>query len=466
MPARSVVFNGYRKHDGKGFRDLLPGEYTQMAGRAGRRGKDKVGTVIIAAWNDLPSEGSLRTLLTGTATTLSSQFRLTYNMILNLLRANDLSVEDMIKRSFSEFHMQRAISVGDINSKLAKVQRALAVLEEKRRAKVESIATNSDDYGSMSRGDVKSVFEDISVCYSAIVASEKTLRTVLEGVQERKGSSELRSLLVPGRCVLFRDPRRSSLSIGVLLGDTTGQALHSVTDNRATEGNGNVGPAVSIASARSELTHSLLPAGVTRKGDSDFSLDDRRVWVLTVATSCPSECLRLRTARSDAEGVAVSSGALPYVVQAVPLTHLSILFESKMSSEVCALATFQPVEEPVVNVKTNPGMAGLGGGLLLLPKKKDNDFMIGGTGAGGKKKDKQREGKSGPGGNVAVGADLDPENMYRSIVRHCLGLVACGMYDDGVVAAADIATECKVRDLAFSEDHADWTKAVQTALSS
>lgn len=42
MPARSVVFNGYRKHDGKGFRDLLPGEYTQMAGRAGRRGKDKV----------------------------------------------------------------------------------------------------------------------------------------------------------------------------------------------------------------------------------------------------------------------------------------------------------------------------------------------------------------------------------------------------------------------------------------
>ncbi|CAE7754095.1 SKI2, partial [Symbiodinium microadriaticum] len=133
MPARSVVFNGYRKHDGKGFRDLLPGEYTQMAGRAGRRGKDKVGTVIIAAWNELPPEVSLRTLLTGTATTLSSQFRLTYNMILNLLRANDLSVEDMIKRSFSEFHMQRAISVADINAKLVKCQRLLASLEEKKR---------------------------------------------------------------------------------------------------------------------------------------------------------------------------------------------------------------------------------------------------------------------------------------------------------------------------------------------
>jgi antiviral helicase SKI2 len=41
-PARTVAFHGLRKHDGKSFRQLLPGEYTQMAGRAGRRGLDKV----------------------------------------------------------------------------------------------------------------------------------------------------------------------------------------------------------------------------------------------------------------------------------------------------------------------------------------------------------------------------------------------------------------------------------------
>lgn len=54
MPARSVVFSGLRKPDGKqGFRDLLPGEFTQMAGRAGRRGLDPVGTVILPCFDDI-----------------------------------------------------------------------------------------------------------------------------------------------------------------------------------------------------------------------------------------------------------------------------------------------------------------------------------------------------------------------------------------------------------------------------
>jgi antiviral helicase SKI2 len=54
MPAKCVVFSNIRKHDGRSFRDILPGEYTQMAGRAGRRGLDATGTVIINANDDLP----------------------------------------------------------------------------------------------------------------------------------------------------------------------------------------------------------------------------------------------------------------------------------------------------------------------------------------------------------------------------------------------------------------------------
>lgn len=54
MPARCVVFSSIRKHDGKAFRTLLAGEYTQMSGRAGRRGLDPTGVVIITVGDELP----------------------------------------------------------------------------------------------------------------------------------------------------------------------------------------------------------------------------------------------------------------------------------------------------------------------------------------------------------------------------------------------------------------------------
>ncbi|EOD49113.1 Helicase [Neofusicoccum parvum] len=104
LPTRTVVFSGYRKHDGRQFRDLLPGEYTQMAGRAGRRGLDPVGSVIIVTpgAEEAPPAARLRQMILGDPTKLRSQFRLTYNMILNLLRVEALKIEEMIKRSFSE----------------------------------------------------------------------------------------------------------------------------------------------------------------------------------------------------------------------------------------------------------------------------------------------------------------------------------------------------------------------------
>lgn len=104
LPTRTVVFSGFRKHDGRQFRDLLPGEYTQMAGRAGRRGLDTVGTVIICApgSDEAPPVIRLRQMMLGEPTKLRSQFRLTYNMMLNLLRVEALKIEEMIKRSFSE----------------------------------------------------------------------------------------------------------------------------------------------------------------------------------------------------------------------------------------------------------------------------------------------------------------------------------------------------------------------------
>lgn len=103
LPTRTVVFSALRKFDSKNMRNLTPGEYTQMAGRAGRRGLDKVGTVIIINTGDgVMPQSMLQSVILGTPTKLSSQFRLTYTMILSLLRIEAVKVEDVIKQSFSE----------------------------------------------------------------------------------------------------------------------------------------------------------------------------------------------------------------------------------------------------------------------------------------------------------------------------------------------------------------------------
>ncbi|KAK0425799.1 hypothetical protein QR680_009392 [Steinernema hermaphroditum] len=101
MPARTVVFDSISKHDGKSLRALNPTEYIQMAGRAGRRGLDATGTVVILC-RDAPNELDLRKMLMGKPVSLKSSFRVTYHMILNLLRVNHLRIEDMLQRSYVE----------------------------------------------------------------------------------------------------------------------------------------------------------------------------------------------------------------------------------------------------------------------------------------------------------------------------------------------------------------------------
>lgn len=126
LPTRTVVFSGYRKHDGRQFRDLLPGEYTQMAGRAGRRGLDTVGHVIIVTpgAEEAPPAARLRQMMLGDPTKLRSQFRLTYNMILNLLRVEALKIEEMIKRSFSEHATQALLPEHEQKVKLSEADLA------------------------------------------------------------------------------------------------------------------------------------------------------------------------------------------------------------------------------------------------------------------------------------------------------------------------------------------------------
>lgn len=203
MPAKCVVFNGVRKHDGKGFRDLLPGEYTQMSGRAGRRGLDKVGTVIVAMWGDLLGETQLKTLLTGTASKLSSRFRLTYGMMVNLLRGSDLSVEDMMKRSFSEFHTQRAISGLNVGEKV-----------REGRAKVEALQARQ----AMLACDIPIESGiDVQECYQDMHGAQTHLAMLISQVR-RSQQTRLSSVFPAGRVVWLLSPSLAARADEVVQG--------------------------------------------------------------------------------------------------------------------------------------------------------------------------------------------------------------------------------------------------------
>lgn len=103
MPAKTVVFDSVEKFDGSKFRNLLPTEYIQMAGRAGRRGHDTTGTVIIMCKKKVPSEKDLKDMTLGAPQTLESKFKVTYSMVLHLKRLSEaISVGEMMRRSFRE----------------------------------------------------------------------------------------------------------------------------------------------------------------------------------------------------------------------------------------------------------------------------------------------------------------------------------------------------------------------------
>uniref|UniRef100_A0A182QLV6 Helicase SKI2W n=1 Tax=Anopheles farauti TaxID=69004 RepID=A0A182QLV6_9DIPT len=128
MPARTVIFDSTRKFDGQSVRPLQPSEYTQMAGRAGRRGLDKTGTVIILCKQNLPTEPELKTMILGKPVRLESQFRLTYAMILYLLRVELVSVENMMLHSFREFGKRQQIPQSKLE--LSKVQEKVSALSK------------------------------------------------------------------------------------------------------------------------------------------------------------------------------------------------------------------------------------------------------------------------------------------------------------------------------------------------
>ena len=109
MPARTVVIERLDKWNGENHADLTPGEYTQLTGRAGRRGIDVEGHAVVL-WQ--PGVDPLAVAgLAGTRTyPLSSSFRPSYNMAVNLVgRVGRRRAAALLESSFAQFQADRGV---------------------------------------------------------------------------------------------------------------------------------------------------------------------------------------------------------------------------------------------------------------------------------------------------------------------------------------------------------------------
>jgi ATP-dependent RNA helicase DOB1 len=126
MPARTVLFTSCRKWDGKETRWITSGEYIQMSGRAGRRGLDDKGIVILMI-DERMSPSAAKDIIKGQANSLNSAFHLTYNMVLNLLRVEGINPEFMLQRSFHQF--QNYANIPMLCEKLNKCEKEYNAIE-------------------------------------------------------------------------------------------------------------------------------------------------------------------------------------------------------------------------------------------------------------------------------------------------------------------------------------------------
>ena len=109
MPARTVVLEKLEKFNGEARVPITPGEYTQLTGRAGRRGIDVEGHSVIQ-WQDSLDPQAVASLASRRTYPLNSSFRPTYNMAVNLIEQfGRARTREVLESSFAQFQADRAV---------------------------------------------------------------------------------------------------------------------------------------------------------------------------------------------------------------------------------------------------------------------------------------------------------------------------------------------------------------------
>lgn len=199
MPARSVVIEALSKFTGDHHEDLTPAQYTQLTGRAGRRGLDPVGHAIVL-WSPWNTFDKVAELAASREYVLRSVFRPTPNMVVNLIDRYDRSeAEELIGRSFAQFQADR--SLGRLAHRRARLGRRLEETAEAMRCDlgdIEEYRRRRRDERSAVRADREHRIRQIEDAMAALSPGDvfrfSRGRWAVLSVAHRRGTVRIRAV--------------------------------------------------------------------------------------------------------------------------------------------------------------------------------------------------------------------------------------------------------------------------------
>ena len=192
MPTKSVIFTDVSKFDGNTSRILYAHEYVQMAGRAGRRGLDTLGYVFHL--NNLFRDTNVmayKTMMNGKPQTLKSKFKISYNLLLNLIDIGETDYSCFAKRSMMQGDIEG--QARGLNSEIDKckqeVDRLNLSIDTMRTPrdiveKYQDLQQNKDKYANKKRKEMEKEIQKIKDNNKYVDQDIKTIQNFCEKVEE------------------------------------------------------------------------------------------------------------------------------------------------------------------------------------------------------------------------------------------------------------------------------------------
>jgi ATP-dependent RNA helicase HelY len=274
MPARTVVLERLVKFNGETHADITPAEYTQLTGRAGRRGIDIEGHAVV-----LHQRGVDPLAVGGLASTrtypLRSSFRPTYNMAVNLVpQVGRETAREILETSFAQFQADRAV-VGMAGT----VRRNEKALE----GYAEAMTCHLGDFSSYAaiRNSIRDLEKEASRARSA----------------SRRAEAELSlEKLRPGDIIKIPAGRRSGYAV-VIQGNRGGKGEGASPTVLTADGQVRRLTLVDVPTPVDPVTHVSIPKAFNAR-----NAKSRRDLAATVRVKVPHEPPPSRRARADAAG--------------------------------------------------------------------------------------------------------------------------------------------------------------------